>query len=96
MIIYRAKIKKDLTTTNKDIETIIKNDDHIYLYKHGYDLQYKDKSYEYITLNTAICFDISELEFIEECPKIDTENSPIILTTKPEYKNLIPSQIDSP
>lgn len=94
MTIYRAKYKKELIDKNypEIVQRLAKDNEWFYLTRHCYDLSARDgKTYEYLMLNNHICIDISELEFIEECPKNDTENSHIILTTKPKYKNLIPS-----
>jgi len=69
MIIYRAKIRKDLETTISEVERIKKNNDYVYLIKHGYELEHLGKSFEYQALNIGCVFDISELETIEECPR---------------------------
>jgi hypothetical protein len=74
MIIYRAKYKKELESSvnNRELENAIKHCDHLYLTKHTYDIANNlGLTYEYQLLNHYIVIDISELEFIEECPKIE-------------------------
>ena len=74
MIIYRAKYKKECLTNEhaEVIKRLARDDDYLYLFKHEYVINAKDgKKYEYHMLNSGYCVDISELEFIEECPKID-------------------------